>query len=46
MDDESGGTVTLSDPEATVGISALVAGGLLTQARADQVLAGSASTSS
>lgn len=41
MDDESAaGSVTLSDPEVTTGVAALVSGGLLTQDRANQVLAG------
>jgi hypothetical protein len=43
MDDESSaGAVTLSDPEVTTGVAALVTGGLLTQDRANQVLAGTA----
>lgn len=43
MDDESAaGTVSLSDPEVTGGVAALVTAGLLTQDRANQILAGSA----
>jgi hypothetical protein len=46
MDDESSaGAVTLSDPEVTTGVAALVTAGLLTQVRANQVLAGTAPTS-
>jgi hypothetical protein len=41
MDDESAaGNVTLSDSEVTTGVAALVTAGLLTQDRANQVLAG------
>ena len=43
MDDESAaGSVNLSDPEVTGGIAALVTAGLLTQDRANQILAGTA----
>lgn len=43
MDDESAaGMVSLSDPEVTAGVAALVAAGLLTQDRANQVIAGAA----
>ncbi len=43
MDDESAsGEVTLTDPEVTTGVAALVTAGLLTQTRADQVMAGTA----
>jgi hypothetical protein len=42
MDDESAaGEVSLSDPEVSAGIAALVAAGVLTQDRATAILAGS-----
>jgi hypothetical protein len=45
MDDESAaGSVTLSDPEVTAGIAALVSATLLTQDRASAVLAGTATS--
>lgn len=45
MDDEAATpTVNLSDPEVTIGIAALVSAGLLTQDRANAVLAGTAPT--
>jgi hypothetical protein len=41
MDDEgAAGTVDLTNPEVTTGIAMLVSAGLLTQARADHILAG------
>lgn len=43
MDDESSaGSVSMADPEVTTGIAALVTAGLLTQARADAILVGTA----
>ena len=41
IDDEgAAGTVDLTNPEVTAGIAMLVSAGLLAQARADQILAG------
>jgi hypothetical protein len=47
IDDESAaGTVDLTNPEVTTGIAMLVSAGLLAQARADQILAGTPPPSS
>jgi hypothetical protein len=46
IDDEgAAGVVDLTNPEVTTGIAMLMSAGLLTQARADQILAGTPPTS-
>jgi predicted phosphoribosyltransferase len=45
VDETRRDTVDLTDPEVTTGIAMLVSTGLLTQARADQILAGTPPTS-